>query len=169
MTPCGLDQRTKGTRHRSIRVTILCVLGLVLLPISAVQAQDAQREVAQVMNRFLEAFSKRDVPAFSEFMTDSATMFFPDAAGQPTRRVTGRANIGKEFIALYERAGPRRNPTSVIQPQDLVIQTFNTAAVVTFHLGSAEPVGRRTFVLQRFPEGWRIVHVHASTAGANQR
>ena len=154
-------------RYRHVGPTIRLAVMLVVVSSPAVHAQDATRDVAVVMDRFLEAFSMRDVAAFTELMTDSATMFFPEAAGQPAKRVMGRNRIRQEFTALYERAGPRRNPTSLIEPQDLLIQVFGTSAVVTFHLGSDESRGRRTFVLHRFPDGWRIVHVHSSTAGAN--
>lgn len=120
-----------------------------------------------LLEQFLVAFSNRDIATFSAFFAEEATMFFPPSAfGPPSGLVEGRANIAEGFRRLYERTGPPRSPGAIIEPQDLRIKEFEGAAVVTFHLGSENRRGRRTFVLRRYGTEWRIVHLHASTMEA---
>ena len=49
---------------------------------------------------------------------------------------------------------------------------FGDTAIVTFHLASSSAqspsLGRRTFVLRRIENRWRIVHLHASTSAGVQ-
>jgi ketosteroid isomerase-like protein len=161
MTKCG------GSSSKSLSVAILAgtvvMLGVLLGCQSHTWAQ-RQSDIEQTIERFLVAFGNRDIPAFSAFLVEDATMFFPSAAGQPTNRVEGKAAIGQHFKELYERVGPRRDAGATIRPRELKIQQFDGFAVVTFHLGTEASRGRRTFVLRRSGSEWKIVHVHASQA-----
>jgi hypothetical protein len=50
-----------------------------------------------------------------------------------------------------------------LQPRDLNIQIFGEVAIATFHLDDRPGfLNRRTIVLHNTPEGWKIVHLHAS-------
>jgi ketosteroid isomerase-like protein len=50
-----------------------------------------------------------------------------------------------------------------IQPKDMRIQIFGDIAIATFHLDDrAGFLNRRTVVLHKTGEGWKIVHLHAS-------
>ena len=115
------------------------------------------------MASFLAAFANRDLPAFTEFFAEDATMFFPPSApGSPPRRVEGKTEIGRAFKELYDRLGLGRTTGRQIQPQDLLVQRYDSFAVVTFHLGSDATRGRRSFVLRRTGSEWKVVHLHAS-------
>ena len=119
--------------------------------------------VEQTVSRFLVAFANRDVPAFSEFFAEDATMFFPPSAtGAPSLRVQGKTEITRAFAELYARLGLTKTSGRQIQPQDLLVQQDDSFAVVTFHLGSDATRGRRSFVFRRTGSQWKIVHLHAS-------
>jgi len=49
-----------------------------------------------------------------------------------------------------------------LEPRDVVIQIFDTVAIVTFHLLSDARLARRTFVFIRKNGDWKIIHIHAS-------
>ena len=51
-------------------------------------------------------------------------------------------------------------------PQELLIQIFDDAAVVTFHIERDGVLRRRTIVFVK-KEGWRIVHLHAFSVKVN--
>ena len=119
--------------------------------------------VEQTASRFLVAFANRDVPAFSEFFAEDATMFFPDPGnGFPSLRVQGKTEITRAFSELYARLGLTKTTGRQIQPQDLLVQQYDSFAVVTFHLGSDATRGRRSFVFRRTGSQWKVVHLHAS-------
>ena len=129
------------------------------LPVSAAKPDS----VEQTVSRFLVAFANRDVPAFTDFIAEDATMFFPPSApGVPPLRVQGKTEITRAFAELYARLGLTKTTGRQIQPQDLLVQQYDSFAVVTFHLGSDATRGRRSFVFRRTGSQWKVVHLHAS-------
>jgi ketosteroid isomerase-like protein len=132
-------------------------------PAQNISAQVQRDNIEQTMASFLAAFANRDLPAFSEFFAEDATMFFPPSAtGSPSRRVEGKTEIRRAFTEFYDRLGLGRTTGRQIQPQGLLIQRYDSFAVVTFHLGSDSTRGRRSFVLRRTGSEWKVVHLHAS-------
>ena len=130
---------------------------------SALSAQATDGEIEKVMKAFLVPFSNQDVADFIDYFADDAVVFFPSAQFAPMR-VEGKENIARTFASVFKPGRPLPpGGRPLIQPQDLKIQQFGDAAVVTFHLGSDATRGRRTFVLRRVDSRWRIVHLHAST------
>jgi len=54
-----------------------------------------------------------------------------------------------------------------LDPLDLrVEQLSEDVALVTFHLVDGGTLNRRTLVFKREPNGWKIVHIHASNLTA---
>jgi ketosteroid isomerase-like protein len=75
-----------------------------------------------------------------------------------------RANFHAEFDDLRADGG-----TQTIMPRRRNLKVLGDTAVLTFELGGetlkvGENLSRRTVVLRRFADGWRIVHLHASIA-----
>lgn len=149
------------------RLTSCLALVFIAAAVSLCQSSPASAarpdSVEQTISRFLVAFANRDVPAFAEFIAGDATMFFPPSAhGAPSLRVQGKTEIARAFAELYARAGSTKTTGRQIQPQDLLVQQYDSFAVVTFHLGSDATRGRRSFVFRRTGSEWKIVHLHAS-------
>ena len=127
-----------------------------------------QKDVEHVIRDFLVAFSNRDFAAFLPYFAEDATVFFPPSTAAPLGRVQGRSEIERTFKTIFDAYPPRTTrPPAPITPQDLLIQQFDDHAIVTFELGSQTARQRRTFVLTRIGNQWKIVHLHGS-ASANQ-
>ena len=65
---------------------------------------------------------------------------------------------GRDVVELTLSGVTRLN----IQPTDLQTQDYGAFAVVSFHLRGNDNIGRRSIVMRRDEQGWRIVHFHAS-------
>ena len=155
------------------RMTIKSGIGLLVVaavistsggPVGA--QQKAAQDVERVIRDFLVAFGNRDFAVFVPYFSDDATMFFPPSKAAPLGRVQGRSEIERTFKGIFD-AYPLRptRPPAPIAPQDLLVQELDGHAVVTFQLGSGTARQRRTLVLQRIKDEWKIVHLHGSAAG----
>jgi ketosteroid isomerase-like protein len=136
----------------------------------AVRAQSGQqKDVERVIQDFLVAFSNRDFAVFVPYFSEDATVFFPPSTAAPLGRIQGRSEIERTFKTIFDAYPPRTGrPPTPIAPEDLLIQELDGHAVVTFQLGSETARQRRTFVLKRIGNQWKIVHLHGSAA-ANQQ
>ena len=143
------------------------VVAVVLSALSGARAQpNPQKDVERVIRDFLVAFSNRDVAVFGPYFSEDATVFFPPSTAAPLGRVQGRSEIERTFKMIFDAYPPRTTrPPTPIAPQDLLIQEVDGHAVVTFQLGSETARQRRTFVLRRVGQEWKIVHMHGSAAG----
>lgn len=147
---------------------LLVTLLLAFTPGPPLTAQDRD-DVQATMDGFLVAFNNLDMPAFIAYFADDATFFNRPAPPPQTfpDRVQGKREIQRVFQVVFDqiRAGSGRAtaPFQNIEPQDLLVQRFDDVAIVTFHLGTSVSRSRRTFVLRRIGEAWKIEHLHAST------
>ena len=114
---------------------------------------------------FLAAFNDLDWQRFRALFTDDATVFFPRLRAE---RATTLAEVEETWHAIFAgiRTGSGRTapPYQDLHPRDRHIQWLGDVALLTFHLGGPETLGRRTLVWRRTAAGWRIAHLHASTA-----
>ena len=99
-----------------------------------------------------------DAKRLAVIFAEDATVFYPSLPF-PKGRASGRSDIETAWQQGFAAAGaaPR------VEPKRTQIQTYGDIAIVTFEL-DANPsrFGRRTFVLQRKGETWKIIHLHAS-------
>lgn len=116
---------------------------------------------------FLDAFDSLQWEPFRAFFADDVTMFFP--FGDTPARAEGREAVEARFRrffddgqAAFQRSGRTRMG---ITPRDLRVQMAGAAAIVSFHLGAENPA-RRSLVFHHTPDGWKLVHWHASPAPA---
>jgi len=124
-----------------------------------------EREIRRAVDRFVEAFEALDWERFRAAFHDDATVFFPVEHEQV--RCDGRPAFEAVFRRVLARARERRDapPYLDLDPRDVTITGRRDLALVTFHL-PGDPLGRRTLVLSRAHDGWKILHLHASNAGA---
>jgi hypothetical protein len=60
-------------------------------------------------------------------------------------------------------SGRTSPPYTSLNPLDLRVEKLSEdVALVAFHLVDDNTVNRRTLVFKREPNGWKIVHIHAS-------
>src|SRR5262249_59329928 len=88
-------------------------------------------------------------------------------------RVTGRAGVEARWRRFFEEARARRPgpPFLNLKPRDIRTERYGDVGLVTFTLeltvgGRQLPLQRRTLVLVREHDAWKLVHMHAS--GASQ-
>jgi ketosteroid isomerase-like protein len=134
---------------------------------SSLHAQPDDVRVA--ISGFLAAFGNRDFAVFMPYFSEDATVFFPPSAAAPVGRIRGRTSIEQAFKTIFDRYPARATGTRApIAPQELLVEHFDSCAVVTFELGSGTARQRRTFVLRRIEGAWKIVHLHGSASGTPQ-
>lgn len=134
---------------------------LFLTPVFA-RSQAADADVRAALAHFIRAFDNLAWEQFRLAFDDNATVFYPRAMPE---RANGRAEFEKGFKTVFEQI--RRNKTAApymdIQPKELRIELFGDVAIATFHLDDRSGfLNRRTIVLNKTAQGWKIVHLHAS-------
>ena len=130
---------------------------------SAQSAQTPQPSVSSAFEQFASAFENLDWERFRSSFADDATVFYP--RGVPSR-ADGREQYESNFRMVFEqlKKGKTGPPYHSIRPKDLKTQMIGEdVAIVTFHLDDRPGMlNRRTIVFRKMPQGWKIVHLHAS-------
>lgn len=149
---------------------------LILSCMIAASAPADETEVRAALDAFIEAFEHGDTEAMRAAFADDAVTFPRAVKGRRTegsietdryRRLTG---IDPQMIELVEqrRAEGIEPPLLQIEPRDVDIRVLGDVALVTFHLGGDDSLGRRTFVMVRRDAAWKILHLHASSVVARE-
>ena len=119
---------------------------------------------------FIEDFNNLDWPSFRARFRDDATIFFPQQ--YQIRRAVGRIETDAAWDTIFRSirmaSGKTTPPFMQLLPQEIVVQELAGAAIVTFILqsGTDGTVGRRSLVLAETTDGWKIAHLHGSTASS---
>jgi ketosteroid isomerase-like protein len=140
-------------------IMFIPLAALVLATTTPPQAKTPELATAA----FLDAFKAMDQSRFDEFFAPDATMFFPGGGANPRDRVEGRDAVLLSFHSFFKMLKDQGTTTLDITPQDQSVQLYGDVAVVTFELDWGDAVGRRSMVLRKIGEEWRIAHFHAST------
>jgi len=104
-----------------------------------------------------------DQARFDEFFAPDATMFFPGGGSNPKNRVEGRNAVLSAFHKFFKLLKEQGTTSLDITAKDQRVQLYGDVAVVTFELDWGDAVGRRSIVLRKIGDEWRISHFHAST------
>ena len=150
------------------------VVPLALLLSGCATAPDPKADEAAVMavaDRLVNGINAFDADAIADLFADEATLFHP--IGAPPR-YAGLEAIRKSWHDRFD-AGRAAGQTQNVVPKRPVVQLFGDTAILTFELGDlpedpAAPgrLSRRTLVMHRTAEGWKIVHLHGSNILVNQ-
>jgi len=147
---------------KAIVAFLLPFMLAVCLPAEIQSTPPQPDDLQAALTNFIHAFDNLDWEHFRSSFDDDATVFFP--RGFPAR-ATGRAEFEKNFKVVFEQIknGKTAPPFMDVQPKDMEIQRLGDVAVVTFHLDDRPGMlNRRTLVLRKNAQGWKIVHLHAS-------
>lgn len=137
-------------------LSLLLVLALAAAPLPHPATPDA------AAIEFLDAFRSMDQVRFDRYFAPDVTMFFPDGPF-PETRVEGREAVLAAFHEFFALARKRGRTALNIAPLDQRVQLYGEVAVVSFGLESDESVGRRSIILRKIGNDWRIAHFHASS------
>ena len=118
------------------------------------------------VDSFLAAFARMDLDAMIVCFDADATSFFPTE--HHAERLAGRDAIRAGFARVIERARVRGLDRIDLPVSDVQTRNWGDAALVTCHLRDAR-LGRRSFVLRRDGDAWRIIHLHASNENGTTR
>lgn len=119
--------------------------------------------IEKAMDRFLVALNNLDLSVMGTLYDEHATTFSPSRAERIEDSAVGLA-IREQFESIRNRSQKSGPPYLDVKPQQMGIDRISQdVAVVSFHLKNETGVGRRTLVWKRFSDGWKIVHLHAST------
>jgi ketosteroid isomerase-like protein len=144
------------------RILLLVLLFGTTASAWAVGPQSADLSPEAVLQSFVRAFDNLDWEQFRDFFADDATVFYPRGFAS---RAHGRAEFEANFQQVFTQIrGSRKQPPYMdLQPRDLHIQRFGDVVIATFHLEDRPGLlNRRTIVLHRVGDRWKIVHIHAS-------
>jgi ketosteroid isomerase-like protein len=151
--------------HRLLRATLGLLALCVVLPLGA-QARtpcSGPQDVCRFFSTFLSALNRRDWDAFRATFADDITVIF--ASPGPPERQDGRAAVEAVFQNIFPKPGSPPNPLPPpLQPDSVRVQDFGDVAVVSFLLRRPNHLDRRTLVFHRTLAGWRVVHIHGSSA-----
>jgi ketosteroid isomerase-like protein len=117
-----------------------------------------------VLQEFLDAIDAADLEALERLWCRDASMYFPFAKTPELH--AGREAILARFARMFGDLRAR-NPGGAPYVRFRVlafdcIEIGERHAIVYATLGFSRQTGRRTIVLRREPDGWRLLHVHAS-------
>ena len=145
---------------------LIGAFGLLLVPPLRAQAPPAcpgPADVCAFLTTFLSALNRRDWDAFRGTFAEDITVIF-DRPGPPQRQ-EGRAAVEAVFQNIFPAPGSPPGPTATpVLPDSLMVQALGDVAVVSFHVRHADQLGRRTLVFHRTADGWKVVHIHGSSA-----
>jgi ketosteroid isomerase-like protein len=109
--------------------------------------------IDEALATFIDALSKLDRERLEACFAEGASVFLP--WGGPRRD-----GMWNERFA--EMAAARPGPYFTIEPRDVRVEMLGGIALVTFHLLQPDSLGRRTLLLRRTGDAWKILHLHAS-------
>ncbi|MFT3727615.1 MAG: nuclear transport factor 2 family protein [Terricaulis sp.] len=138
---------------------------------AACAATPASADARETLLAFLRAFENCDLPAMEAAFAPDATHFdraLPQAGGNDLsafKRGQGMPPGMRHIAEALPRTSPGP-PYHHVVAEDLLVQGSDEVAVCSFHLTSADSLGRRTVVLARRAGHWKIIHLHASNVGA---
>jgi ketosteroid isomerase-like protein len=122
---------------------------------------DDRSTIERALATFVDAFGSLDRARMEASFTDDATVFHPMKGPRQPGFWTDEFDTWRAI-----RPGP---PYVSIDPKDLQIQTLDDVAIVTFHLDTRPgELWRRTLVLAKTTDGWKIAHLHASVMPTGQ-
>lgn len=129
-----------------------------------------ETQLRELVQRFLDAIDRADAVALAPLWCEDASMYFPFANSQDL--VRGRAAVLARFDRMFADLRARNpGPPPYIRFRTEAFECFaldQRTAVVYAMLGFAAQRGRRTLLLRREPDGWRLLHVHASNMDARR-
>lgn len=139
--------------------TVLWVVALALLAISANAQVNAETEIRKVMADQAAAWNRGDIDGFMTGYWKSESMTFV-SGDKVTRGWNGAIERYKKNYSTREKMG-----NLTFDDLEITILSRNSAVVLgswSLSRTGDSPHGKFTLIFRKFKKGWRIVHDHTS-------
>ena len=150
------------------KTRLLLIIFSLLIHFSLKAQNKDSITVMKTVNNFVTAFNNFNWTIFRKSFADDATMFHP--FWNQARRIKGRQEIESAWLRIFPEFGDTNTTRKLqISPKDINIQLYRKTAIVTFHLGDGvNTLSRRTLVMVKKKQIWKIVHLHASSVSKDK-
>lgn len=137
------------------------IVGPIVLLVSVACAQTDEQAIRSVLDSQVQAWNRGDVEGYMKGYWNSDETSFV-SGGAVTK---GYANV----LARYKKAYGSREKMGMLAFEDLHIRTLSSSSAVATGMWRLKrtndsPWGRFTLMIEKKPEGWRIVYDHTSSA-----
>ena len=123
-------------------------------------------QLRKALQDLLFAIAVGDLSALEPLWCEDATMHFP--FGQPQGLIVGRLAVLARFQRMFTELAARVPAPPYVRfkiEEFAGLELDQRHAAVYATLAVDGRVGRRTLILRRDPEAFRILHLHASNIG----
>ena len=142
---------------RRFRIVFVLVVVFGIIAFS----QEREKAIEKVLFDQVTAWNAGDIEGFMKgYWNSDSTMFL--SGGTLTRGYSG-------VLSRYKKSYDTRDKMGKLDFSELQVKTITpTFGVATgvwrLHRAKDQPWGRFTLLLEKKPEGWRIIHDHTSSA-----
>ena len=153
-------------KRQLIRFLLLALISSVFLitaPSQAHGANDVASEIERVLRTQQDAWNRHDLDAFMDGYWKSPELTFFSGA----KESKGWQATMDRYRATYQSAGKEMGNLefSELRIQPLGSESAFVRGVWQLTMSDGKtPHGRFTLVFRKFPDGWKIVHDHTSSA-----
>jgi len=138
----------------------LCLLSLASFKIVA-YSQENEKAIKKILFDQVDAWNAGDIDGYMKgYWNSDSTVFV--SGGNLTRGYSGVLSRYKKSYDTREKMGKLEFTELQVR---MITQTLSVATGVwRLHRANDQPWGRFTLLVEKKPEGWRIVHDHTSSA-----
>lgn len=134
---------------------------LLMSSVSVVLSQEGESAAQKLLTDQVTAWNAGDVEEFMKGYWNSDSTEFV-SGGNIVRGY-------REVLARYKRTYDNREKMGKLEFAELQIRTISPKSVLAtgvwkLHRAKDQPWGRFTLLIEKKPEGWRIIHDHTSSA-----
>ena len=142
------------------RILLLCLLSPATFGVVAF-SQENEKAIEKILLAQVAAWNAGDIDGYMKgYWNSDSTVFV--SGGSLTRGYSGVLSRYKKSYDTREKMGKLEFAELQVR---MVTQTLGVATGVwRLHRANDQPWGRFTLLVEKKPEGWRIVHDHTSSA-----
>lgn len=143
------------------RVSLICLLLLLLTSAVAAFSQEQEKAIVKILFDQVAAWNAGDIDGYMKgYWNSDSTVFL--SGGNLTRGYSSVLSRYKKTYNTSDRMGKLEFTELQVR---MMSPTLGVATGVwRLHRANDQPWGRFTLLVEKKPEGWRIVHDHTSSA-----